>query len=151
MATEHAVAETLRRRMLTDIGAGTLPPGARLGSERELSEHYGVSRATLRQVLAALEEAGLVRRVAGRGQGLAFQLVGELHGLAVAGGVAHEGERVVAAGHAQGAFVHGRRLLFEGGFGELARGGFRQARRTRLVGSERRVIRAGGMVVRDLG
>lgn len=69
MATEHAVAENLRRRMLTDIGAGTLPPGARLGSERELSEHYGVSRATLRQVLAALEEAGLVRRVAGRGGG----------------------------------------------------------------------------------
>ncbi|GAA3647036.1 GntR family transcriptional regulator [Nocardioides ginsengisoli] len=69
MANEHAVAENLRRRMLTDIGAGTLPPGARLGSERELSEHYGVSRATLRQVLAALEEAGLVRRVAGRGGG----------------------------------------------------------------------------------
>lgn len=69
MATQHAVAEKLRRRMLTDIGSGTLPPGARLGSERELSEHYGVSRATLRQVLAALEEAGLVRRVAGRGGG----------------------------------------------------------------------------------
>ncbi|KAB2812232.1 GntR family transcriptional regulator [Pimelobacter simplex] len=69
MANEHAVAENLRRRMLTDIGSGTLPPGARLGSERELSEHYGVSRATLRQVLAALEEAGLVRRVAGRGGG----------------------------------------------------------------------------------
>ncbi|GAB3857247.1 GntR family transcriptional regulator [Nocardioides maradonensis] len=69
MAIEHAVAENLRRRMLTDIGAGSLPPGARLGSERELAEHYGVSRATLRQVLAALEEAGLVRRAAGRGGG----------------------------------------------------------------------------------
>src|SRR3546814_4500154 len=52
--------------MLTDIGSGTLPPGARLGSERELAEHYGVSRGTLRQVLSQLEEAGLVRRVAGR-------------------------------------------------------------------------------------
>lgn len=69
MATEHAVAEQLRRRMLTDIGAGTLPPGARLGSERELAEHYGVSRATLRQVLSALEEAGLVHRVPGRAGG----------------------------------------------------------------------------------
>lgn len=69
MSQEHAVAENLRRRMLTDIGAGRLPPGARLGSERELAEHYGVSRATLRQVLAALEEAGLVRRVTGRGGG----------------------------------------------------------------------------------
>ncbi|MFI5623128.1 GntR family transcriptional regulator [Nocardioides sp. NPDC051685] len=69
MATEHAVAESLRRRMLTELSAGTLPPGARLGSERELADHYGVSRSTLRQVLAALEEAGLVRRVAGRGGG----------------------------------------------------------------------------------
>lgn len=67
--SEHAVAENLRRRMLTDISGGTLPPGARLGSERELAEHYSVSRSTLRHVLAALEEAGLVRRVAGRGGG----------------------------------------------------------------------------------
>lgn len=69
MATEQAVAETLRRRLLSDIGSGRLPPGARLGSERELAEHYGVSRTTLRHVLAAMEEAGLVRRVAGRGGG----------------------------------------------------------------------------------
>lgn len=66
---EQAVAEKLRRRMLSDINSGNLPPGARLGSERELAEHYGVSRATLRQVLAALAEAGLVRRVSGRGGG----------------------------------------------------------------------------------
>lgn len=66
MATEHAVAEQLRRRMLTDIGSGSLLPGDRLGSERELAEIYGVSRATLRQVLAALEEAGLVNRLPGR-------------------------------------------------------------------------------------
>ncbi|TWP32694.1 GntR family transcriptional regulator [Leekyejoonella antrihumi] len=65
----HAVAEELRRRLVSDIGSGVLSPGARLGSERELSEHYGVSRATLRHVLAALQEAGLVRRVPGRGGG----------------------------------------------------------------------------------
>lgn len=67
--SESAVAENLRRRMLTDISAGALPPGAKLGSERELADHYSVSRSTLRQVLAALEESGLVRRVAGRGGG----------------------------------------------------------------------------------
>lgn len=67
--SEHAVAENLRRRMLTDISGGALPPGARLGSERELAEHYSVSRTTLRQVLATLEESGLVRRVAGRSGG----------------------------------------------------------------------------------
>lgn len=65
----HAVTEGLRRRLVADIDSGTLRPGERLGSERELSEHYGVSRATLRHVLAALEEAGLVRRVPGRGGG----------------------------------------------------------------------------------
>jgi GntR family transcriptional regulator len=66
---EQAVAENLQRRMLAEMGSGTLAPGSRLGSERELAEHYGVSRATLRQVLAALQEAGLVRRVPGRGGG----------------------------------------------------------------------------------
>jgi GntR family transcriptional regulator len=66
---QNAVAEKLRRQLLTDIGSGVLPPGAKLGSERELSEHYGVSRSTLRQVLAALQEAGLVRRVSGRAGG----------------------------------------------------------------------------------
>ena len=69
MAVENSVAEKLRRKMLSDIGAGALEPGARLGSERELAALYAVSRATLRQVLAALQEAGLVRRVAGRAGG----------------------------------------------------------------------------------
>ena len=69
MAVEHSVAENLRRKLLSDIGSGALAPGARLGSERELAEKYTVNRATLRQVLAALQEAGLVRRVAGRAGG----------------------------------------------------------------------------------
>ena len=64
-----AVAEELRRSLLADIGSGVLPPGAKLGSERELAEHYGVSRSTLRHVLAALQESGLVRRVTGRAGG----------------------------------------------------------------------------------
>lgn len=66
---QHAVGEELRRRLLSDIGSGILPPGAKLGSERELSEQYGVSRSTLRHVLAALKEAGLVQRVPGRAGG----------------------------------------------------------------------------------
>lgn len=69
MISSPAVAETLRRRLVADIGSGVLPPGSRLGGERELAERYGVSRSTLRKVLADLEEAGLVRRVAGRGGG----------------------------------------------------------------------------------
>lgn len=48
--------EQLRRRIVADINAGQ--PGTKLGSERELADRYGTSRSSLRQVLAALEEAG---------------------------------------------------------------------------------------------
>jgi GntR family transcriptional regulator len=61
-------SEELRRRIVADINAGA--PGAKLGSERELAERYGTSRSSLRQVLAALEEAGLVTRVIGRAGGI---------------------------------------------------------------------------------
>ena len=41
----------------------------RLGAERDLAQALGVSRSTVRQALAALEAAGVVRRVPGRGGG----------------------------------------------------------------------------------
>lgn len=63
-----AQSEELRRRIVADINAGV--PGAKLGSERDLADHYGTSRSSLRQVLAALEEAGLVHRVIGRSGGI---------------------------------------------------------------------------------
>jgi GntR family transcriptional regulator len=61
-------SEELRRRIVADINAGV--PGAKLGSERDLAERYGTSRSSLRQVLAALEEAGMVHRVIGRAGGI---------------------------------------------------------------------------------
>ncbi len=45
---------------------GEWPPGAPL-REQALAERFGVSRARLREALAALEQAGLVERVANRG------------------------------------------------------------------------------------
>ena len=48
-------SEELRRRIVADINSGAYAPGAKLGSERDLAEHYGTSRSSLRQVLAALE------------------------------------------------------------------------------------------------
>ena len=60
--------EELRRRIVADINAGV--PGTKLGSERDLAEHYSTSRSSLRQMLAALEEAGLVHRVIGRSGGI---------------------------------------------------------------------------------
>jgi GntR family transcriptional regulator len=61
-------SEELRRQIVADINAGA--PGAKLGSERELAERYATSRSSLRQVLAALAEAGLVHRVIGRSGGI---------------------------------------------------------------------------------
>ena len=60
--------EELRRRIVADINAGV--PGTKLGSERDLAERYSTSRSSLRQMLAALEEAGLVHRVIGRAGGI---------------------------------------------------------------------------------
>lgn len=69
MPPENSVAERVRRRLLEDISSGALPPGSRLGNERELAEEHRVSRSSLRQALEALEAAGLIRRRAGRGGG----------------------------------------------------------------------------------
>jgi GntR family transcriptional regulator len=60
--------EELRRRIVADINAGV--PGTKLGSERDLAERYSTSRSSLRQMLAALEEAGLVHRAIGRSGGI---------------------------------------------------------------------------------
>jgi GntR family transcriptional regulator len=61
--------EDVRRILIDQISAGRLRPGQRLGAERTLAAQLGVSRATLRQALAVLEDSGVVRRVPGRGGG----------------------------------------------------------------------------------
>jgi GntR family transcriptional regulator len=62
-------AQRVLARLQDQIGDGRLRPGARLGAERDLAIELGVSRSTVRQALAALEAAGAVRRVPGRGGG----------------------------------------------------------------------------------
>jgi GntR family transcriptional regulator len=61
--------EDVRRLLAERIAAGHLRPGQRLGSERALATELGVSRSTLRQALAVLEDGGMVRRIPGRGGG----------------------------------------------------------------------------------
>ena len=61
---KHAnVFATLRR----EIQAGHWKPGARLPSEAELVERFGVSRITIGRAVRDLQQAGLVERRAGSG------------------------------------------------------------------------------------
>ena len=62
-------AERVRRLLIEQIHQGLLRPGERLAAERDLAIQLGVSRSTVRQALGALESAGEVRRVPGRGGG----------------------------------------------------------------------------------
>ena len=59
----HSVARALRERI---VGHG-LEPGDRLPSEPELARSLSVSRASLREGIALLEENGVVRRLHGSG------------------------------------------------------------------------------------
>lgn len=61
-----AVAEDVRRRILSMLSSGALRPGSRLGTEREMAERFDVSRATLRSALLPLSQAGVLERRTGR-------------------------------------------------------------------------------------
>jgi GntR family transcriptional regulator len=67
--SDRRLVEDARRRLLDVISSGTMRPGDRLGTERELASRLSVSRSTLRQVLAVLAESGIVRSVPGRAGG----------------------------------------------------------------------------------
>ncbi|HEY9266697.1 MAG TPA: FCD domain-containing protein [Microlunatus sp.] len=64
----HAFEDCVER-LATAIRLGVFPEGSTLPAERELSARMGVSRATLREAIAALRQAGMVRTVRGRGGG----------------------------------------------------------------------------------
>lgn len=53
--------------LLTQITDGDLQPGDMIPPERELCEHYGVSRITVRRAISELETRGYVRRHQGKG------------------------------------------------------------------------------------
>jgi DNA-binding FadR family transcriptional regulator len=61
----NAIARELAAEILTSASAG-----ARLGSEWDLCERFGVSRLTLRQAIRLLQDSGLVECRRGRGNGL---------------------------------------------------------------------------------
>jgi GntR family transcriptional regulator len=57
----------IRRRIQEQIASGSLAPGARLPTEQEYAEQFGVSIAPVRQALLDLADAGLVVRQKGKG------------------------------------------------------------------------------------
>lgn len=64
-----SVVRTLRERIVAD----GLQPGDRLPSEPELARLLGVSRPSLREGIALLEEEGIVRRLRGSGTYVSHQ------------------------------------------------------------------------------
>ena len=61
--------ENCVERLATAIRLGIYPAGRVLPPERDLAETMGVSRATLREAIAALRSAGMVTTTRGRGGG----------------------------------------------------------------------------------
>jgi GntR family transcriptional regulator len=53
--------------LLGKITQGDLQPGEMIPAERELCEHYGVSRITVRRAIGELETRGYVQRYQGKG------------------------------------------------------------------------------------
>ena len=58
--THKTLSETVAGKLAHSLLDGSLVPGSQLPSERELMNQLGVSRATLREALKALEESGLI-------------------------------------------------------------------------------------------
>ena len=65
----HHAFEACVEQLATAIRLGAYPRGSVLPPERELAERLAVSRATLREAMAALRQAGLVETRRGRGGG----------------------------------------------------------------------------------
>ena len=65
----HHAFEACVEQLATAIRLGVYPRGTSLPAERDLAELLGVSRATLREAMAALRQAGLVETTRGRSGG----------------------------------------------------------------------------------
>ncbi|MFN8123545.1 MAG: GntR family transcriptional regulator [Thermoleophilia bacterium] len=69
--------ESTVEHLANAIRVGVFAPGERLPPERELAERLGVGRATLREAIGALRQAGLVTTTRGRAGGTVVVHPGE--------------------------------------------------------------------------
>lgn len=79
--------------LATRIAEGLLQPGTPLPSERQLSDEFGVSRATVREALRKLSHEGLIRTVPGRGTFVATPQTGLTVQVSLAGFTADVGRQ----------------------------------------------------------
>lgn len=63
----QAKYERLKEYLANEIAVGRIKPGEALPCERRLEEVLGLSRLTIRQAMASLEQDGLIRRMQGKG------------------------------------------------------------------------------------
>jgi GntR family transcriptional regulator len=61
------LADRLRDELLAEMTSSQLPPGTKLPTEGDLVKRFGVSRATVREAVTSLVEAGYVTRRHGSG------------------------------------------------------------------------------------
>ncbi len=64
---KHRVHEEIVEQIRDEISQGRLNPGDQLPSERELSERFQVSRASVREAIRSMESMGLVTIKSGEG------------------------------------------------------------------------------------
>jgi GntR family transcriptional regulator len=62
-----SLVEQVRQGLLEDLMSGKLAQGAKLPNENEIGERFGVSRATVREAVLGLMEAGYLARRHGSG------------------------------------------------------------------------------------
>ena len=67
MSGRTLLADRLRDELLEEISSSQLQPGTKLPSEGELAKRFNVSRATVREAVRGLVEAGYVSRRRGSG------------------------------------------------------------------------------------
>jgi GntR family transcriptional regulator len=62
-----SLVEQVRKGLLEDLMSGKLTPGTKLPNENEIGDRFGVSRATVREAVLGLMEAGYLARRHGSG------------------------------------------------------------------------------------
>lgn len=67
MLNKTLVPQSVAREIQTMINSGTLKAGDKIPSQREFSQKFGISRASLREALLTLETLGLLKTEPGRG------------------------------------------------------------------------------------